>query len=192
MSRVNRSLWGLMSCFLMGCFLIGCQTEQRDSLHEMDHFVPAHWPSDLSDAVSKIDERLAKLTSDDANPSNDAETATARKELFDIVGWMPEIAADTYLEEAEWIPVYEASLELSKTLQKSGSTLDSEAVDQVRRFSDLLSERAKIEASHARKPIEERREPYDVTDDNEAEDTDGDVEITDASETQDATKAVEP
>lgn len=84
-------------CLSMAMILavVGCGEEQ-ESLHEHDHFVPAHWPTDLQRASQLILERVPRATAD----------ATARKELLDLMSWVPEIAADTPLGEPEWNPIF--------------------------------------------------------------------------------------
>lgn len=84
-----------LSMALVLATVVGCGDEQ-ESLHEHDHFVPAHWPSDLQRASQLILERLPRATED----------ATARKELLDLMSWVPEIAADTPLGEPEWNPIF--------------------------------------------------------------------------------------
>jgi len=84
-----------LSMALVLATMVGCGDEQ-ESLHEHDHFVPAHWPSDLQRASQLILERLPRAMED----------ATARKELLDLMSWVPEIAADTPLGEPEWNPIF--------------------------------------------------------------------------------------
>lgn len=90
--------------------LIGCGAE-KESLHEEDHEVPSHWPMDFSDAVSKMEQRVGTLSS--ANRSSEIQT-----ELMEIVGWVPEIAADTELSEEAWIPIYRVCETLRRHLEK--------------------------------------------------------------------------
>ena len=57
---MNLAIFGsrlLPSCLCVLVCMLGCG-ESKESLHEMDHVVPAHWPSDLTDAASKLRERL--------------------------------------------------------------------------------------------------------------------------------------
>ena len=80
----------------------GC-AQEKESLHDDDHELPAHWPSSMADAADKIEQRLGIVS----KPATDA--GPARAELKDLVEWAPEIAADTDLPEADWNPIYETS-----------------------------------------------------------------------------------
>jgi hypothetical protein len=75
--------------------MTGCADEQ-ESLHEHDHFVPAHWPANLGHASQLIVARLPQAPEDEV----------ARKELLDLMSWVPEIAADTELSEQQWDPIF--------------------------------------------------------------------------------------
>ena len=108
----------------------GC-VKGRESLHEMDHVQPPHWPSDLKDAQQKIQERLEKWGS---TTGAESEKQAGLKELRDLVGWIPEIAADTELTEAEWNPIYEAA-EAGRQVLKGPASLD-----EVRQKIDKLAE----------------------------------------------------
>ncbi len=92
---------GLMLILLNGC------GEEKDSLHELDHVVPAHWPAGLQDAANKIGERIAIL--DNPSAHSEAELHSASQELSELINWVPEIAADTDLGEQDWMPIYERS-----------------------------------------------------------------------------------
>jgi hypothetical protein len=121
-------------CLLVS--MLGCG-ESKESLHEMDHVVPAHWPSDLSDAASKIRERLTKVQETASDSSEDS--AQALKELSDLVGWVPEVAADTDLAEPDWMKLYVASETARKKLLVS-NRVNSELVQDIEKLSSLLTE----------------------------------------------------
>jgi hypothetical protein len=105
----------LLCC--IGC--VGCtaEEEQGQSSHfEHDHFVPDHWPESLADASNKLRERARLIGSaEDAT-----EISRRRGELADLVGWAPEIAADTDLGEANWLPIYERCEAWRQSLRREG------------------------------------------------------------------------
>jgi hypothetical protein len=118
----------------------GCANPSSDGEYEkVEHFVPAHWPSDLLDASSKIEDRTLQLSGKTA-----ANAPALEGELRDIVGWIPEIAADTELTEEQWDPLYFASEELSKRLAKMPRPLDDATLKAIAEYRNLLSETAKL------------------------------------------------
>ena len=98
---LNRCLW---SCIAIGWTigsLVGC-IEGRSSNHELEHAVPAHWPTSLADAADKIEARI------NAVEAPTAETAPSRIEIVEILSWVPEVAADCDMREPEWNTVHAA------------------------------------------------------------------------------------
>ncbi len=101
----------------IGVCLLGC-VEGRKSTHELEHQVPAHWPVDLADAASKIEDRVKAVENSDSDD-------TPRKELAEIISWLPEVAADTAMREATWNEVNLACQRIKTMLDEtSGSQLD--------------------------------------------------------------------
>jgi hypothetical protein len=141
--------------FIAILFFAGCAHEQRDSLHESGHFVPDHWPSSLDDAATKIADRLTVLS--------ESEDKEAYGELSDIVGWVPEIAADSDLSEADWIPINEASRKISNRLRGKAASLDNEWLTEIQRFHELIMTSVdtleKIESSKSGYESKEKRTP---------------------------------
>jgi hypothetical protein len=166
---------GQLLILLLMLTLVGCQGEQLDSLHESDHVTPVHWPGDLDDAVRKIDERLAILKSVDSTSGPDERSKNAQKELVDIVGWMPEVAADSFISETQWEPVNEASLELSSALVNQSLPLNIAIEQKVLQFRDLLIKTSQFEAKN--RPIRSDGPPS-----NEIVDPDSQAKTTDESE----------
>ncbi|HBJ35678.1 MAG TPA: hypothetical protein DDZ51_13220 [Planctomycetaceae bacterium] len=118
----------------------GCGNPSQDGDYEkVEHFVPAHWPNDLLDASAKIEERTSQLK---GQPATDAKAI--EDQLRDIVGWVPEIAADTDLTEQQWNPIYFASEKLSKRLAKMPRPLDDATLGAIEDYRKLLSETAKL------------------------------------------------
>lgn len=91
----------------------GCSPTEggpRTSLYEVRHVQPDHWPADLADLADKLRARIAVL---DENPAD----GTASQELTDLVGWAAEVAADTDLTEAQWLPIYQRTEALRRSLR---------------------------------------------------------------------------
>ncbi len=100
-----------LSMLMLLTTLVGCGDEQ-ESLYEHDHFVPAHWPTDLQRASRLIVERVPRAMEDE----------TARKELLDLMSWVPEIAADTELAESDWNPIFSQCEQLRRRLLRGYDT----------------------------------------------------------------------
>ncbi len=96
--------------------LSGCEDAQH-SLHEIDHEVPAHWPTSLADNADKIASRIESIPS-----SSNANILIA--ELEDLVEWSPEIAADTDLTESQWEPIFAASENLRSQFPLKADTFE--------------------------------------------------------------------
>ncbi|QDU30257.1 hypothetical protein ETAA8_53760 [Anatilimnocola aggregata] len=78
--------------------IVGCGSEAKSD--HLEHHVPAHRPHDLGEAVQVILVRWEALERE-----WQADPVAARQklsELIDIVRWLPEIAADSDLAEADW------------------------------------------------------------------------------------------
>ena len=117
--------------------IVGCGESKR-SLHEMDHVIPTHWPTGCADAAGKLRERVSLLQS--ATESNSTvDYAATFKELCDLVDWVPEVAADTDLAEADWIKLYEASERARKRLLSSTS-INTGLVHDIETLCTLLIE----------------------------------------------------
>jgi hypothetical protein len=127
-SWLQRRLHGQLrlSILVIGLVLAGCG-DGRESLHELAHVMPAHWPSDMADAANKISERLVNLQAA-------SDSSVVREELRNIIEWVPEIAADTDLPEQEWLPIYQ----LSETLRKHMNARDLDLSYLAEDFSRLV------------------------------------------------------
>ncbi len=106
------------------------------TLHDAEHSMPAHWPLDLLDAREKLLERVKRLR--DAN-ANLEERATADKQLVEIIGWIPEVAADTDLGEMQWNPIYGFSEALSATRRSASSWRDAD-LERIEQWAEELGE----------------------------------------------------
>ena len=141
-SRLFPSLVLLALTLLGGC---GHDSEvgstEPANHHDHDHFVPDHWPSSIADGVEKIERRLAALR------DNDQEQLDARVELQELVSWLPEIAADTELSEADWLPIYEASEQLRAPLDRFAMSDEMELDASVNDSLTKLIESGKLAAA---------------------------------------------
>lgn len=126
-----------IAIFLLSALNLGCVAE-KESLHEMDHEFPPHWPLSMEDAAQKIEQRLRLI---DVKESLE----TTREELSDLIEWSPEVAADTDLPELEWVPIHELSEILRRHLSAKDISLNN-CTDDMERFVVLLRE------SHAKLP----------------------------------------
>jgi len=135
-------------------FLAGCSTEgtsPKTSHFEHDHEVAAHWPSDLADAATKIRDRLIWLKDgrvpesheddDDHGHDHDHEN-DPWAEIVEIVSWIPEIAADTNLSEADWLQLYHASESLLGNLQSADGKLTGNNLQQLESLCELVDDAA--------------------------------------------------
>ena len=90
--------------FLLGCCLVwgsvaGCARSDAPESEEehLEHFVPAHKPHSFEELVTAVSKRRGAFG--DASLSADAAAVT---ELSDIIGWIPELAADCELRQSDW------------------------------------------------------------------------------------------
>lgn len=80
----------------------------RDTYEEHDHDTPAHFPESFPAAVDDLARRHDELTSALVAQVGKIEPESFR-ELRDIAGWLPRLAADSDLSETEWLPVNSAA-----------------------------------------------------------------------------------
>ena len=95
----------------------------------------------MEDAAQKIEQRLELIRSK-------ATLESTRKELLDLIEWAPEVAADTDLDELEWVPVYELSETLRLHFRASDVSLD-DCREDIARLILMLRE------SHSKLPVNE-------------------------------------
>ena len=117
--------------------LIGCESDSESakrSHFEHDHEVADHWPSDLADVAKQIRDKL------DLVAASDPEADHLCEEISDLVGWTPEIAADTDLSESDWLPLHRASELLSARLNAAGYETSQPNREQALKFCELIDE----------------------------------------------------
>lgn len=98
-----------------------CHHSKQSLYEEIDHEHPEHWPSDMSNAATKIRQRLERIKSSESGDSK------ALAELKDLIGWVPEIAGDTSLNEQQWQPIYDQSEAIRKLLAQQSSAKQYES-----------------------------------------------------------------
>tara|TARA_A100001391_G_C5015096_1_gene264254 strand:- start:70 stop:549 length:480 start_codon:yes stop_codon:yes gene_type:complete len=113
-------------------FVVGCtpDTASKTSLFEHDHEVAKHWPDDLADVAVKLRERIGR---------DDASERT-RLKVKELVSWTAEVAADTNLAEADWLPLYHASESLAANLRAAHGELTDENCEQIESLCELVDQ----------------------------------------------------
>jgi hypothetical protein len=121
--------WVGFSVAISGC---GSSEEHAEDEH-LEHFVPAHKPADFAALVEQLEKRIAQQSpssvSGEGAPAAD-QSATARQELIDIIGWIPELAADSELRKQEFETAVSAGAGLSIALGFEKPAEGTTAVDQ--------------------------------------------------------------
>ncbi|QDV23198.1 hypothetical protein [Aureliella helgolandensis] len=161
-SLVCQQVFG--ACLLICLLLTGCGVE-KESLFEEEHDLPAHWPSGLVDAATKIDQRISRLASvvgESKLATEENGSEQCESELRDLVEWIPEVAADTDLSESQWLPIYELCEVMREHLSRSDVSA-SDIEEDFRRLQALLVESAQLLPSLTDTPLAE--EPASVLQD---------------------------
>lgn len=137
--------------------VVGCTTDEapKTSLFEDDHHIAAHWPSDLADLSAKLSVRIASVKTgspiDDEDHhhehghehddhDDDREPVPMRDQIEDLVDWVGEIAADTNLSEADWIPLYEKSESVSANLKSNSGELTDDDLRELESLCQLIDD----------------------------------------------------
>jgi len=93
---------------LMACpFGEGCTQESHEADSHLEHVIPPHKPGSYAETVEQLEVRWNRL-----HEGNDAPSAQEVSELGDVVGWLPELAADSDLDRRQWEQVQSLSGEL--------------------------------------------------------------------------------
>jgi hypothetical protein len=119
-SRRENFLIALLGALAAVALASGCggahardDQDHHDDHDHLEHHVPPHKPPDLAAAIEQIDQRFAAL-----QRRPDQGSAQQWQELLDIVRWLPEIAGDSDLPEAEWNVVNRVSGELTPLVER--------------------------------------------------------------------------
>lgn len=114
---INQKTILIMSSFLLLPAICGCgasEVADADEDHHLEHFVPHHKPANFAAGVEDIEHRAQHL-SEHAGHGH-ADEADEFQELVDIVNWIPELAADSDLNESDWNKANSAATTLAASL----------------------------------------------------------------------------
>lgn len=119
---------------------IGCGSTdpaQADD-HHQEHHVPEHKPPNFAAAVEELEHRFLGTADHDSDHARSADDA--REELQDIVGWLPELAADSDLGEADWKTARNVGRQLADLLTAVGDQpLSQSAQTEARQLIESLT-----------------------------------------------------
>lgn len=118
---------------------IGCG--RTPPAETVEHSIPQHWPADLIDASRKLEQFTAAIDAAQAQGGKGKGSDDFRR-LQDVVGWAPEIAADSPLAESDWVPIHESSEKLSARLR--GMAWDAGSKAAIESFRKLLIEKGQL------------------------------------------------
>jgi hypothetical protein len=89
----------------------GSETESHGG-HAYEHHNPPHKPRDFPGGLAALRLRFTQFFKSPASPT--PETNKDFTKLVDIVGWLPELAADSDLDRVEWDRVNEQSKQMAR------------------------------------------------------------------------------
>lgn len=125
---------------LSGC---GSPGESHKGEH-LEHFVPAHKPSSFGDLVDQLALRAPQLAAgDQPSDGSDEGHATALQEFSDIIGWIPELAADSELMRADFESAVVTGKKLATAFTETMGPQKTTAVDMTT-FEPLIDELRKL------------------------------------------------
>jgi hypothetical protein len=131
-----RCTWVLIA--LTGWSVVGCGSTPS-SQERAAHREPANRPSNLESALRQLQALRAQVAIDldSSTPKEEPAQSTwpqRRAQIAELAEWLPELAADSDLTEAQWQQVQTASASFSERLARSTggqSTLSVEAWQQI-------------------------------------------------------------
>ncbi len=143
MDTICHSRWFLLTAVLSCVITVGCGSadEARDAHHDehneqehddhehLEHFVPAHKPKDFEQLVVQLAVRFSQLSSASATDANDKSATTARQELADIIGWIPELAADSELRRSDFESAVAAANKLANVFKETAASANAKPGD---------------------------------------------------------------
>ena len=125
---------------LSGC---GSPGESHEDEH-LEHFVPAHKPSTYADLVDQLALRAPQLAAGDQPvDGSDERHATTMQEFSDIIGWIPELAADSELMRADFESAVATGKKLTTAFAETMRPQKTNAVDMAT-FEQLIDELRKL------------------------------------------------
>lgn len=148
-ARVSGPTWtaGFVAGPLLSILLLallapasGCGTASVDAEEEAEHHVPEHRPADYEQLVGELRTRLTDLRTPNHFPSR-ADAETLRGQLREIIGWIPELAAESDLRKQEWEDVRRVAGELAAAYERNLG----ESADELARTPPVLAASAEID-----------------------------------------------
>ena len=115
-------LWLVVISLMLFPSLMGCQ--QPGTQEEEAHHIPEHLPADFDQALTRIEQLAVHLTDGVALEQKPVEVDVST-ELRDVVRWLPELAAQSDLNEDDWNAVDAATRELIEGFEKSKEPLET-------------------------------------------------------------------
>ena len=100
LGRHQTRILHLIAALLLLCMgLVGCG-HSSDAM-EPDHTPPKHKPATFSEALDEIGRRHEQVAQSvrDSKTTFDEQSIS---EFLDIIGWLPELAADSSMKKSEW------------------------------------------------------------------------------------------
>lgn len=112
----------------------GGHPHEHAMTHEEEHGIPPHKPHSFEEAVSEIERRGRALIANSENPP------TQVTEWFDILGWLPELAADTELKRADWEQAVRTAQKFESWSGSWKASTSGATVPDPARFESLIVE----------------------------------------------------
>jgi len=131
----------LISCAisLAGC---GSSAESHEDEHHdehLEHFVPVHKPKTFADLVDQLALRAPQLKAGIQPGDSGGGHATALQEFSDIIGWIPELAADSELMKADFESAVATGNKLTVAFAATMEPQTTRTVD-ISTFEPLINE----------------------------------------------------
>jgi hypothetical protein len=131
----------LISCVftLSGC---GSSAESHEDEHHdehLEHFVPSHKPKTFTELVDQLALRATTLNEAGQPDDGDKARATALQEFSDIIGWIPELAADSELMRADFESAVATGNKLTTAFAETLGPQKMKAIDATK-FAPLIEE----------------------------------------------------
>lgn len=155
----QRRLHALWCCTAILC-LMGCSSDANHSdgaaeghlEHDHDHGMPDDKPATFAEAVHQLPRRHRRVAAE-FRAGHAAHAAEQIHELRELIGWLPELAADTNLKQADWDAVQQLSQRMEGLVRTWGlaatSPSDRELTEFVHFVDQLRPLSAKtLSASH--------------------------------------------
>ena len=113
---------------LAGCGVTEQGSDSQDAEH-LEHFVPAHKPNDFSSLVDQLALRFPHLGSAGSNADPNSPGENLQQELADIIGWIPELAADSDLKKVDFESAVVAADKLLRLFKDTRDAANAQPVE---------------------------------------------------------------